>query len=191
MTKLALTCKEDGNIKFLKYRTTLGAPSTIQTVGFEEATLFDDPDTVEGIIKDFDFIETPQIEVVNVSYVRPIGGQQDKYTVFLSMFAERAHPNPPPAKKIESNKAREVEDHTGSYPLYLFMQLWHNEYPNHSKLEYDLSFEKIMFDWAEFESSKYDDPDEPLYECILAFFESKQPVKVMFRRVIDLSLIHI
>ncbi len=187
MTKLALTCKENGSTMFLKYRTTLGAPSTLQTVGFEDATLFDDPDTVEGIIRDFDFMETPRIEIVNVSYVRPIGGQQDKYTVFLAMSSERAYPDRP---SVEIKTSAKTEEDDSNYPLYLFTMLWHSRYGKYSEAEYDLVYPMIMGAWEDFKGSEYDDDNIGLYECILNFFDEKKMNKakevtpVFYRKVI-------
>jgi hypothetical protein len=81
---------EDGKKVFLRYKTTLGSPAVLDTVGVEDATLFDDPDVVEGIIRDFSFRETPTIEVMNVSHVRSISDNVDKYQVFLEMAKERS-----------------------------------------------------------------------------------------------------
>ncbi len=173
MTKLAISCKEEGVSKFLRYKVGLGHPATLETVSFEEATLFDDPDLVERIIRDFRFAEPPHVEIVNVAYVRSVGSREDKYKTFLGMARERMIPSP-----ICGEVKREKVPGMGDigYPVYLFSKLWHINNPEHNKLEYDLTYKKIVCDWNEFKESKHDDPNESLYECILSFFRSKDKV---------------
>jgi len=183
MTKLAITCMDGTERVFVRLKTTLGAPSILETVGFNKATLFDNPDTAEHVLHEFDIVD-PQIEVVDVKFVRTIKGNEDKYTVFLHMSSERMIPDTE-TKEKEGKTKGEWTDEDRNYPLYLFVMLWHNEYPKHSRLEYDLSYEMIIDAWKEFTASGFDDPDEPLYECILDFFREKQPVRVMFRKIIS------
>ncbi len=185
MIKLGITCEEDGSRVWIKHKVVLGVPATLKTCLFENATLFDDPDTVEGIIRDFDLNE-PRIEIVKVSYVRPVGEQQDKYTVFLLMSSERAYPDRP---SVEIKTSAKIEDDS-NYPLYLFSMLWHSRYEKYSKTEYDLVYPMIMSAWENFKGSEYDDDNIGLYECILNFFDEKKMNKakrvtsVFYRKVI-------
>ena len=61
-----------------------------------------------------------------------------------------------------------------NYSMYLFAMLWHVTHPEHNKLEYDLSFEKIIVDFEEFKDSPFDDPKVSLYDCIIEFFNAKK-----------------
>lgn len=171
MTKLAITTREGDVDRFIRYTVGLGHPPSIETVPFEDATLFDDPDTVERVIRYFQFEHTSKIEIINVSWVRSVGDSVDKYNTFLRMASERMIPSVDKSEVLTHAK-RKKED--TNYPLYLFAMLWHHEYTEYDDLEYDLAHNKIKNDWNSFEGSKYDDNNVSLYDCILEFFKSKR-----------------
>ena len=75
-------------------------------------------------------------------------------------------------KSTKENEVLKGVDY--GYPLYLFSMLWHNAYPEHEDLEYDLSYGKIVLAWREFIGSRYDNDHVSLYDCILEFFKSKR-----------------
>jgi len=180
MKKLVITCKYDGKKEFVSYKTTPGAPAVVETVPFHKATLFDKPEVVEGIIRDFDLPE-PGISVVDVNYNRQIDGETDKYSVFLSMAQERA------IADRERPAVKPCSEDGILYQLYLFSMLWHGRNPELEMLEYDHAFESIKKDYAEFMSSEFNNPSVSLYEAIEAYFDDKlaTETRVFFRKVIE------
>ena len=61
-----------------------------------------------------------------------------------------------------------------NYPLYVFGMLWHIVFKEYGDLEYDVTYEKIMVDWKDFIHGGFNDPNAPLYECILKYLLDKK-----------------
>lgn len=60
------------------------------------------------------------------------------------------------------------------YEQYLFSQLWAQKDNSFAELPYDEQWDMIPERWRQFEKSNYNVGDKPLYDCILAFFESEE-----------------
>ncbi len=87
MNRLAITCVEDGERKFMKYRTVLGSKPTLETVDINKATLFDDPEVVEAILHSFDIPE-PRVELMTITHLRTLESKADKYATYASICSE-------------------------------------------------------------------------------------------------------
>jgi hypothetical protein len=172
MNAIALTCEDDGKRSFLKWRKVLGLPSTLETVDFRDATIFTDPELVEDVLRQFDILE-PRIELVSISHVRTISGNKDKYTVYLGMTTEDSYDGEFPDKPKGSTKSALAREDR-RYPRYLFAMMWHAKNPDKDDLEYDLAYKEISEEYDEFINSRFDDPNEPLAECIVRFLNSKE-----------------
>ena len=60
-----------------------------------------------------------------------------------------------------------------SYEQYLFAQLWAVMDSNFAKLPYDQQWDEIPSKWGAFHNSEFNDYEQPLYDCIVAFFQNK------------------
>ena len=183
MNKLAITYMDGKSRTFARYTTVLGASSTLESVGLEKATLFDDPEAVEHILHNFDIID-PKIEVISISHVRTIESRHDKYKVFLGMI-EGEVSGCDYGSVVNEKTKKEWTDEDKNYPMYLFAMLWHEEHPRYNDLEHDLAYEMIVSSWRDFTYSVFDDPNKPLYECVQEYFEDKRPTRVMIRKVLS------
>ena len=61
-----------------------------------------------------------------------------------------------------------------SYEQYLFAQLWACKDESFAELPYDQQWDEIPGRWRDFEKSRYNDGEKPLYDCILAYFEAEE-----------------
>jgi hypothetical protein len=60
------------------------------------------------------------------------------------------------------------------YEQYLFSQLWACKDENFAELPYDQQWDEIPARWRDFEKSKFNNPEQPLYDCILAYFDADE-----------------
>lgn len=61
-----------------------------------------------------------------------------------------------------------------TYEEYLFSQLWAAHDENFADLPYDEQWDLIKSQFREFEKSKFNVDTIPLYDCIVAYFESEE-----------------
>jgi hypothetical protein len=61
-----------------------------------------------------------------------------------------------------------------AYEQYLFAQLWAVMDSDFAELPYDIQWDEIPSKWRAFENSGFNDPERPLYDCIISFFENEQ-----------------
>jgi hypothetical protein len=56
-----------------------------------------------------------------------------------------------------------------NYDVYLFTCLWKHYVPDFDRLPYDKQYDLALLRYRAFESSKYNDPNNGLYECIVNY----------------------
>lgn len=71
-------------------------------------------------------------------------------------------------------KTTNLEGMKITYEEYLFSQLWAVKDESFAELPYDEQWDLIKPRFREFEKSKFNVDTMPLYDCILAYFESEE-----------------
>lgn len=61
-----------------------------------------------------------------------------------------------------------------TYEQYLFSQLWAAADDNFAELPYDEQWDLIPSKFRDFEKSQFNVDTMPLYDCIVAYFESEE-----------------
>jgi hypothetical protein len=74
----------------------------------------------------------------------------------------------------ESDKTPILDTMKIGYEQYLFAQLWACKDDTFAELPYDQQWDEIPRRWKEFEKSAFNNPEKPIYDCILAFLESEE-----------------
>jgi hypothetical protein len=169
MNAVAITCDDNGKRSFLKWKRVLGAPDTLETVAFKDATFFTDPELVEDLLRQFT-LPDPKVELLDVKHVRSIVDNKDKYSVYVQMLSGDDHSTEAHNKSSSGKKDRTYVE----YHRFVFAELWRIKNPDKSHLEYDIAYEMILDSHEEFVHSRFNDPNEPLVESIERFLNSKE-----------------
>lgn len=60
------------------------------------------------------------------------------------------------------------------YEQYLFAQLWACRDDDFAELPYDQQWDEIPKRWKDFEQSEFNNPEQNLYDCIVAYFDAEE-----------------
>lgn len=64
-----------------------------------------------------------------------------------------------------------------SYSHYLLSCLMHEIDQTFAEMEYDVRFNFLPWQYAQFEASKFDDEDKPEYECIVEYLHARNALR--------------
>jgi len=95
------------------------------------------------------------------------GGSEEQYALgdVMNLFSNLI---------IGSKNLPNLDSMKIDYEQYLFSQLWAEKDDSFAELPYDEQWDLIPDKWREFEKSAFNVDTMPLYDCILAFFDSEE-----------------